>query len=48
MFTIVGGWMDNYGHTGYNMTWIYAIVMAILCGIITIILTKTVKDKLPE
>lgn len=48
MFTIVGGWMDSYGHTGYNMTWIYAIVMALLCGVITIILTKTVKDKLPE
>lgn len=48
MYTIVGSWMDSYGHTGYNMTWIYAIVMAVLCGVITIILTKTVKDKLPE
>ena len=48
MYTMVGNWMDSYGHTGYNMTWIYAVVMAILCAILTIILTKTVKTKLPE
>ncbi len=48
MYTLVGNWMDNYGRTGYNMTWIYAVVMAILCAVLTLILTKTVKTKLPE
>lgn len=48
MYTMVGNWMDSYGHTGYNMTWIYAVVMAILCAVLTFILTKTVKTKLPE
>ena len=48
MYTMVGNWMDSYGHTGYNMTWIYAVVMAILCAVLTFILTKVVKTKLPE
>lgn len=48
MYTIVGGWMDSYGHTGFNMTWIYAIVMSLLCVVFTFILSKVAKDKLPE
>ena len=43
MYTLVGSWMDSYGRTGYNMTWIYAVVMAVLCIIITITLSKVVK-----
>lgn len=43
MYTLVGGWMDNYGRTGFNMTWIYAVIMAVLCIILTLILGKTVK-----
>lgn len=42
MYTLVGSWMDNYGRTGYNMTWAYAVVAAILCAIITIILSRVV------
>lgn len=40
--------MDSYGHTGFNMTWIYAIVMSLLCVVFTFILSKVAKDKLPE
>lgn len=43
MYTLVGSWMDSYGRTGYNMTWVYAIVAAILCIIVTLILSKVVK-----
>lgn len=43
MYTLVGSWMDSYGRTGYNMTWIYAVVMAVLCIIVTFILSKVVK-----
>ncbi|MDO5785315.1 MAG: MFS transporter [Eubacteriales bacterium] len=43
MYTLVGGWMDSYGRTGYNMTWAYAIVAAILCIIVTLILSKVIK-----
>lgn len=45
MYTLVGGWMDNYGRTGYNMTWAYAMVAAILCAIITFILSRIVKKE---
>lgn len=44
MYTLVGGWMDSYGRTGYNMTWIYAMAAGILCIILTFILSKTVKN----
>lgn len=44
MYTLVGSWMDNYGRTGYNMTWAYAMVAAVLCIILTFILSKVVKD----
>lgn len=43
MYTLVGSWMDNYGRTGYNMTWAYAMVAAVLCAIITFILSRIVK-----
>lgn len=43
MYTLVGGWMDSYGRTGFNMTWIYAVVMAVICIILTLILGKVVK-----
>ncbi len=43
MYTLVGGWMDSYGRTGFNMTWIYAVVAAVLCIILTFILGKVVK-----
>lgn len=45
MYTLVGGWMDNYGRTGYNMTWAYAVAAAILCAVITFILSRIVKKE---
>ena len=45
MYTLVGGWMDSYGRRGYNMTWIYAIVAALFCVLLTFILSKVVKKK---
>lgn len=45
MYTLVGGWMDSYGRCGYNMTWIYAIVAALLCVLLTFILSKVVKKE---
>lgn len=46
MYTLVGSWMDNYGRTGFDMTWIYAIVCAIFCVIFCIILNKIIKKPL--
>lgn len=43
MYTLVGGWMDSYGKTGFNMTWIYAVVAALLCVVLTFILGRVVK-----
>lgn len=43
MYTLVGGWMDSYGRTGFNMTWIYAVVASLLCVVLTLILGKVVK-----
>ncbi|MBA4701405.1 MAG: MFS transporter [Ruminococcus sp.] len=45
MYTLVGGWMDNYGRTGYNMTWAYAMVAALLCAVITFVLSRIVKKE---
>lgn len=45
MYTLVGGWMDNYGRTGYNMTWAYAMVAALLCAVITFILSRIVNKE---
>lgn len=44
MYTLVGSWMDSYGRTGYNMTWVYAMVAAALCIVLTFILSKVVKN----
>lgn len=43
MYTLVGGWMDSYGRTGFNMTWIYAVVASLLCVVLTFILGRVVK-----
>lgn len=45
MYTLVGSWMDNYGRTGYNMTWAYAMIAAVLCAVITFILSRIVKKE---
>ena len=45
LYTLVGSWMDNYGKTGYNMTWAYAIGCAIVCIIITFALSRIVKKQ---
>ena len=45
LYTLVGSWMDNYGRTGYNMTWAYAIGCAIVCIIITFALSRIVKKQ---
>lgn len=45
MYTLVGSWMDNYGRTGYNMTWAYAMVAALLCVVVTFILSRIVKKE---
>ncbi len=47
MYTLVGSWMDTYGRTGFNMTWIYAIVAAVLCIVFTLILMKVIKNAKP-
>lgn len=47
MYTLVGGWMDSYGRTGYNMTWAYAMVAAALCIVLSIVLSKVVKTGKP-
>lgn len=47
MYTLVGGWMDSYGRTGYNMTWAYAMVAGALCIVLTFILSKVVKNGKP-
>lgn len=44
MYTLVGSWMDNYGRTGYNMTWTYAMVAAALCIVFSFILSRIVKN----
>ena len=45
MYTLVGSGMDNYGRPGYNMTWAYAMIAAVLCAIITFILSRIVKKE---
>lgn len=45
MYTLVGGWMDSYGRTGFNMTWAYAMVAALLCAVITFVLSRVVKKE---
>ena len=43
MYTLVGSWMDSYGRTGFNMTWIYAAVAAILCIVMVALLNMIIK-----
>ena len=46
MYTMIGGWFDTYaGKTGYNMMFIYAVVMAVLCVIMSLLLTKIIKKR---
>lgn len=46
MYTLVGSWMDTYGRAGFDMTWAYAVVCAILCVVFSIILSKLIKKPL--
>ncbi|MGM0216836.1 MFS transporter [Enterococcus sp. AZ109] len=44
MYTMIGGWLDNNtGKTGFNMMFIYAIVMAAGCVVTSLILAKVIK-----
>lgn len=43
MYTLVGSWMDKYGATGFKMTWGYAVVAALLCVVLSVILDRIVK-----
>ncbi len=44
MYTMLGGWLDTYsGKTGYNMMFVYAIVMAVLCVIVSLLLSRITK-----
>ncbi|MBV7391288.1 MULTISPECIES: MFS transporter [Enterococcus] len=50
MYTMIGGWLDNNsGKTGFNMMFIYAIVMAVGCIIACLVLAKVIqKNKVEE
>ncbi|MDD6685951.1 MAG: MFS transporter [Lachnospiraceae bacterium] len=44
MFTMVGAWLDTFpGKAGYNRVFIYAVVMGILCMIISFTLYHVIK-----
>ena len=44
MFTMVGAWLDSFpGKAGYNRVFIYAVVMGILCMIISFTLYHVIK-----
>lgn len=45
MYTLVGSWMDQYGATGFKMTWAYAVVAALVCIVFALILSKIIKNK---
>ncbi len=47
---MIGGWLDNNaGKTGFNMMFIYAIVMAAGCVVASLVLSKVIKkDQVPE
>jgi len=45
MYTLVGSWMDSYGVAGFKMTWVYAMVAALLCIGFSLILNKIVKKE---
>jgi len=46
MYTLCGSWMDKYAEQGFKMTWAYAMIAAIVCVIVTLILSKVVKKPL--
>lgn len=35
--------MDSYGRSGFNMTWIYAAVAAVLCIVMVVLLNALIK-----
>lgn len=44
MYTMVGSWLDKYqGKTGFNMMFVYAIAMALLCLLFSFILSRIIK-----
>ncbi len=43
MYALVGSWMDKYGAAGFKMTWAYAAVAAILCVILSAVLSNVIK-----
>lgn len=46
MYTLVGSWMDSYGVTGYKMTWLYAMIAAILCVLLSLVLNRIIKKEM--
>ena len=48
LYTMVGSWMDEFGAQGFQMTWIYAMVAAILCVIFSLILSRIIKKQNSE
>lgn len=45
MYTLVGSWMDNYGASGFKMTWVYAMVAALLCIVFSLVLSRIIKKE---
>lgn len=45
MYTLVGSWMDKYGVLGFKMTWVYAIVAAGLCIVLSLVLSKRINKE---
>ncbi|MFP3156404.1 MFS transporter [Lachnospiraceae bacterium ZAX-1] len=49
MYTMVGRWFDqNPGKSGFNMMFVYAIVMAAICLILSFVLTRIIKSDKPD
>ena len=44
MYTMVGSWMDQYGAAGFKMTWAYAMVAAVLCALLSLVLGRIIKN----
>lgn len=44
MYTLVGSWMDQYGAAGFKMTWAYAAVAALLCVVLSFVLSRSIKN----
>ena len=36
--------MDKYGAAGFKMTWAYAADAALLCVVLSVVLSKVIKD----